>query len=343
MNKLKYKLVPKGAAEGRVPINLIFVDKKDVDATGLTYREACEVIAKNFKEPGAIDIIDMDSITVTSDGIVVDFGIVAFASIDYGMINRDFGFLGVTPQPYSQELLEEEPHMKQWVDINDYKGKQLYRGPNYEDRWPRVPHNETQTITGRIANNNTGSEVMDVVEMTEVLIPAFGALEIMKGGEVLIGLSGPEVSVGIGMVVFETYGRIFNRSYGAGKTAHSSGIYAKTVKSDYPAIAGRKSTLAEYTLRALEIGLVPGHDLGCSPAVLSIAKAIGSPIAFDEIEERAWIELESVGIKRGWLEEPSKPLTHEEVVAQADKIVPGMSDGKLFKVADITKDCYIEF
>lgn len=342
MNKLKYKLVPKGADEGRVPINLIFVDKEDVMAAGITYREACEAIARGFKEPAAIDIIDMDSITVTSDGIVVDFAVVAFASIDYGMVNRDFGFLQVSEQPYSEKLLEEEPHMKQWDAIDAYRGKRLYRGPNFEDRWPRVPHNETQTITGKIANNNTGSEVMDVVDMTEILIPAYGALEIMKDGEVLIGLSGPEVSVGIGMVVFETYGRIFNRSYGAGKTAHNSGVYAKTVKSDYPAIAGTKAVLAEYTLRALEIGLVPGRDIGCSPAVLSIAKAFGSEIAFENIEERAWVELESVGIKRSWLEEKSEPLSREEIIARADEIVPGISDGKKFMVKDITEIRFAE-
>ncbi|MCI8341954.1 MAG: hypothetical protein HFE62_01870 [Firmicutes bacterium] len=341
MPKLKYKLIPKGAAEGRVPINLIFVDKKDVVAAKVSYKEACEAIAKNFKEPAAIDIIDMDAITVTSDGIVVDYAVVAFASIDYGMMNRDFGFLQVSEQPYSTKLLEEELHMKQWDAL--YSGKQLYRGPNFEDRWPRVPHNETQTITGRIANNNTGSEVMNVVDMTEVLIPAFGALEIMKNGEVLVGVAGPEISVGIGMVVFETYGRIFNRSYGAGKTAHNSGLYAKTVKSDYPAIAGRKRTLAEYTIKALEIGLVPGRDIGCSPAVLSIAKALGAPIAFDNIEERAWIELESVGISRKWLETPSQKLTKEEILERADEIVPGISDGKLFKVSDIVDEKVLEW
>jgi len=335
MAALKYKLIPQGAAEGRVPINLIFIDKKDVFAAGLTYRQACEVMAKNFKEPAAIDIIDMDAITVSSDGIVVDYALVAFASIDYGMINRDFGFLSVTPQVYSEKLLAEEPHMKQWDAIEAYRGKQLFRGPNFEDRWPRVPHNETQTITGRIANNNTGSEMMNVVDMTEILVPAYGALEIMRDGEVLIGVAGPEISVGIGMVVYENYGRIFNRSYGAGKTAHNSGQYAKTVKSDYPAIAGRKSTLAEYTLRALEIGLVPGQDLGCSPAVLAIARAGGFPIAYDNIEERAWVELGTVGITKEWLQEKVKPMTHEEIVAKADEIVPGITDGKLFKVSDI--------
>ena len=342
MATLKYKLIPAGAAEGRVPINLIFINKRDVMAAGLTYRQACEVIAKNFKEPAAIDVIDMDAITVTSDGIVVDYAIVAFASIDFGMSNRDFGFLSVTEQGYSEKLLAEEPHMKQWDAIDAYRGKQLFRGPNYEDRWPRAPHNETQTITGRIANNNTGSEMMNVIDMTEVLVPAYGAIEIMKDGEVLIGVAGPEISVGIGMVVFETYGRIFHRSYGAGKTAHNSGEYAKTVKSDYPAIAGRKSTLAEYTLRALEIGLVPGKDLGCSPAVLAIAKAGGFEIAYDNIEDRAWVELNSVGITKEWLQAPNEKLTHEQIVAKADEIVPGITDGKLFKVSDICKVCEAE-
>ena len=198
-----------------------------------------------------------------------------------------------------------------------------------------MPHNETQTITSRIANNNTGSEMMNVVDMTEVLVPAYGPLEIMRDGEVLIGVAGPEISVGIGMVVYENYGRIFNRSYGAGKTAHNSGEYAKTVKSDYPAIAGRKSTLMEYTLRALEIGLVPGKDLGCSPAVLAIARAGGFPIAYDNIEERAWVELASVGITKEWLQQPVEKLSHDELVAKADEVVPGISDGKLFKVSDI--------
>ena len=95
-------------------------------------------------------------------------------------------------------------------------------------------------------------------------------------------------------------------------------------------------------MRALEIGLVPGKDLGCSPAVLSIAKAMGKPIAFDNIEERAWIELESVGIRRADLEAPSTPMTREEILAKADEIVPGLTDGKLFKVADISEIRYAE-
>lgn len=342
MATLKYRLIKKGAAEGRVPLNLIFVDKRDVQANGLTYRQACEILAKNFNEPAAVDIIDMDAITVSSDGIIADYAVVAFASIDYNMINKDFGFLSVTEQNYSEKLLQEEPHMKQWDMIPENAGKQLFRGPNFQDRYPRVPHNETQTITGRIANNNTGSEMMDCIAMTEILVPAFGCYEIMTDGEVVIGKAGPEISVGIGMVVFETYGRIFNRSYGAGLTAHNSGEYAKTVKSDYPVIAARKSTLAKYVLKALDLGLVVGRDLGCSPVNLAIARAGGYAIDYDNIEERAWVELNSVGITKEWLQEKVDPMTPDQIIANADDILPGLSDGKKFKVSDIVTWCEVE-
>ena len=75
--------------------------------------------------------------------------------------------------------------------------------------------------------------------MTEILAPYFGIHEIMTDGEVTIGIAGPVVSVGIGMVVSERHGRIFGGknlgAYRAGMSAHNSGKYAKTVKQDYPA------------------------------------------------------------------------------------------------------------
>lgn len=341
MAELKYKLIPKGAAEGRVPVSMIFVDKKYITSIGLSYRQACEIIAKSYNGPASIDIIDMDAVTVSSDGIMLDFAVVAIASCDYGLINKDVGFMEISEMPYSQKLLDEEPHMKQWDLL--HPGKRLYRGPNRNDKFPRNALDETETITGRIANNNTGSEVLDVVNMEEILIMAPGIFQIMKNeGEVLIGIAGPEVSVGIGMIVFETDGRIFNRAYGAGQTGHNSGIYAKTVKSDYPAITAVKKDFASYVIDALDIGLVPGKDLGCSPAILAIAKAMGYTIDYDNISERAWIELDSIGITRQYLETPNKILTREELLKKADDIVPGMSDGKKFAVASIVKECVIE-
>ncbi len=341
--KMKYRILPAGAADGMVPFHLIYIDKKDVDAAGLTYLEACQKIADEYKDSfGAVDIIDTNAVTVSSDGIMGDAAVVAFASIDHGKINKDFGFINVSETPYYQGILTEEPHMSQW-NTEYYVGKRLYRGPNTEDRGYRNVHNENMTMTGRIANNNTGSEMMNMVDMTEILVPCFGMNQIMKNGDLLIGPAGPEFSVGIGMVVKEHFGRIFNWSYGAGKTAHNSGLYARTVKSDFPAVAAPKSVHAEYTLRALESGLVPGQELGCSPVVLSIAKAGGFPIALDKIEDRAWIELESVGIRKADLEKPSKPMSREEIIAKAEEILPGMAQGKLYKNSEVVEIREIEF
>lgn len=336
MGKLNYKVVPAGAAEGRVPINLLFVDKGDVDRADLSLREACEVVARDFHEPAAIDIIDMEAVTVTSDGIMADCAVVAFASCDHGKINPEVGFCGVSERSYSRQLVEEEPHLRQW-NLN-YPGRRLYRGPTPEDKVPRTKMNENQTITGRIANNNTGSEMMDCVDMTEILTPIYGMLQIMRGtGEVLVGLAGPEFSVGIGMVVREHGGRIFDWSYGAGQTAHASGVYAKTVKRDYPVIAGTKDILAAYVLRALSAGMVVGRDISSSPANLCIAKALGAPIDFGHITEGAWVELNSLGITKEWLQEPCPKRTPEEIIAQAEDIVPGLEDGRKFRAADITE------
>ena len=341
MSKLKYKVVPAGAAEERIPINLLFIDKKDVDLQNLSLREACEIVAKDFKKAAAIDVIDLDAVTVTSDGIMADCAVVAFASCDRGMINKEIGFCGVSERSYSRQLVEEEPHLRQW-NLN-YPGRRLYRGPTAEDKIPRTKLNENQTITGRIANNNTGSEMMDCIDMTEILTPVYGMLQIMRGtGEVLVGPAGPEFSVGIGMVVREHGGRIFDWSYGAGQTAHASGVYAKTVKSDYPAIAGTKNVLAEYVLRAISAGMVVGRDIASSPANLCIAKALGAPMDYENIAENAWVELDSLGITKKWLQTPSVTYSPEDLIAHADEIIPGLEEAKKFKVADITEIRYAE-
>ena len=43
----------------------------------------------------------------------------------------------------------------------------------------------------------------------------------------------------------------------------------------------------------------------------------------------------SVGITKEWLQQPVEKLSHDELVTKADEVVPGISDGKLFKVSDI--------
>lgn len=345
--KLKYRIVPQGAADGIVPLNWVFIEKKDIEAAGLTHLEACFAVGKDLGDDcAAIDIMDMeDAITVTSDGIVAPGAVIGVASVDHGLINPSYGYLNISPLPYSDKMIEEEPHMRLWL-TEPYKGKTLHRGPSKEDRGNRGANNENMTMSGRIANNNCGSEVMNMVEMTEILAPYFGMYQIMNDGEVIIGVAGPEVSVGIGMVVSERHGRIFGGvnlgSYKAGMTAHNSGEFAKTVKSDYPAICAPKPVLAEYTLRALDIDLVAGKDIGCSPAVLALAKAYGKPIALDNIAPRAWVELESIGMTREKLEAPAEILSRDEIIAKADEIIPGMPGAKTYKASDICEIRYAE-
>ena len=85
--------------------------------------------------------------------------------------------------------------------------------------------------------------MMNLITMDEVLFPILGQLEIMRDGKVLVGMTGEIISVGIGMVVPEEYGRIIpGCQFQYGDTAHSSGEYAKTLKRDIPIICASKRT-----------------------------------------------------------------------------------------------------
>ncbi|MDD5922960.1 MAG: hypothetical protein PUC44_07290 [Eubacteriales bacterium] len=340
--KLKYKIIPRGAANGQVPLNWVFLDKKDIDAAGLTHLDAVRLIANEMgTDCAAVDIMDMEGVTCTSDGIIAPGAVCGVASVDHRMINREFGYLNVSPIPFTEKMLEEETHMKLWL-TEPYHGRTIYKGPSTADRGARASHNENMTMTGRICNNNVGSEVMNMLEMTEILAPYFGIYQLMTGGDVYIGKAGPIVSVGIGMIVSERHGRIFGSdnlgAYKAGMTAHNSGKYAKTVKSDYPAIVAPKSVLAEYTLRALDIGLVPGLDIGCSPACIELARAYGKPVAVDNISDRAWEELESIGFTKDYVTSPRDVLTREEIIKYADEIIPGMDGAKHYAASEIIQD-----
>lgn len=339
--KLRYKVLPAGSFDGQLPLNLIFVDAKDVHAAGTDFLNACRAIAKDYDQPAAIDIIDMDAMTVTSDGICAPGAVVAFAAIDNHMLNETYGYMPVSEFPYDREIIAQEPHMKQWDAL--YPGRRLYRGPNAKDRGTHERHNENQVNTGRISNNNTGSEMFDLISMEEVITPFFGMRQIMLGDKVLVGKSGPEISVGIGMVVREYQGRIFGFTYGAGMTAHRSGVYAKTVKSFMTAIVAPKPVHAEFVLRALEIGMVPGRDISSSPVNLCLAHATGHKIDLDNISNDAWIELESIGLPRSVFEAaPAKLYTREEAIAHADEIMPGVVDGNIYETADYLQEHFAE-
>jgi len=339
MAQLKYKMIPEGMLNGKlIPLNIVFIDYKDVKECGLEPKEAFEMVAKTIEGPAGLNIIDLDAVTTTSDGIVVEGSIIRMAASDRGRINKDFGYLEMKPLPYTDEDIEREPHLKVWKE--KYSERTLYMGPDYRKKIIPV-HNVV--ISGRASNNNSATEMMNIVTMEEILLPILGQLEIMKDGKVLLGNTGEIISVGIGMVVPEEFGRIVpKRQYKCGDTAHGSGEYAKTLKKHIPIICAEKPVLAKYIIQALECGLIPGRTIGGSPAVLTIAKYLHKEIDFDNITERAYEELSSIGFTKEWLHSEFPLLTADEIVARADELIPGCEDYKLYDAKDLVQVKYAE-
>lgn len=339
MSKLKYKIIPEGMLEGiYIPISAVFIDYADVKACNLTMLEAFEKIAAEIPGPAGLNMFDMTATTTNSNGIMLDGAMVSIAASDYGKINKDFGYLEMVEIPYSEELIKEEPHLKQWN--KSFPGRKLYMGPDPNKK--KIPiHNAV--LTGRAGNNNSATEMMHYINMEELLLPISGQMQIMRDGKVEVGGTGWTISVGIGMVVGEEYGRIVpHRQWKCGKTAHNSGEYAKFLKSHIPIIAADKEELAKYIIKALQTGVIPGRDIGASPSVLAISKYMKIQPDYENIAEKAYEELASVGCTKEWITEDVKELTPEEIVARAHEIIPGIDDPKRFNVSDIVQVKYVE-
>ena len=290
-------------------------------------------MAKTVDSPIGMNIFDPDVVTTTSDGVMVDGTTVFMAAADRGKINKDFGYLEMAEMPYSKQIIEEEPHLLQW-DAN-FKGKRLFRGP---DPATKVIPVHNVCITGRASNNNSATEMMNIVTMEEILLPILGQQQIINDGKVVLGMTGGTISVGIGMIMPEKFGRVFpTRQFPAGETAHGSGVYAQTLKAHIPCIVADKAVLAKYIVKALQAGCVPGRTVGASPAVLSVARAMGIAPDFDNITERAYEELGSVGFTREWMEAKTDLLSPEEIIAKADDIIPGIDDATKYDVSDLVQ------
>lgn len=339
MTTIDIRVIKVGSGkDNMVPVNIAFVDKKDIEKANVTDETVIHAIAKEINGPVGINIFDMDAVTTTSDGIMVEGAIVKMAAGDMGKVHKEFGILEMEYMEVTDELITEEPHLAQWKET--YNGRRLFRGPNPAKKLIPV-HNVT--MTGRAVNNNSATEMMNAVSMEEILLPILGQLEIMRDGEVLMGMTGGVISVGIGMTVAEKYGRVFpHRQFKAGQTAHGSGVYAQTLKETIPIIVASKPVLAKNILDALKIGMIPGLHIGCSPAVLAVAKAYGAEIAFDNIEDKAIVELESVGVNFDDLKKDAPLLTEEEIIAQAAEIIPGVVDPTLYKADELVTRVSLE-
>lgn len=332
---VKYVLI-KQNYEGdiKIPLNIVYVDEKNIFDAGLSHEDFIYKIANDTEEPCGINIFNLDAVTTTSDGIMIEGAIVKMAAADRGVVNKEFGILAMEEIPYSEELVEEEPHLIQWK--KNFSGKKLFRGPNPHTKLIPV-HNVV--MTGRAVNNNSATEMMNAVSMEEILLPIIGQVELLKGRNVLYGRrTGEVISVGIGMTVAEQYGRVFpTRQFRAGQTAHNSGDYAKTLKRHIPCIVADKKAFAKYIIQALESGVVPGRDIGCSPAILEVARHLGKEIDFDNIEEAAYEELASIGLTKEYLFNKPEIMTAEELIEKANDIIPGVENPILCKFDDIAE------
>ncbi|MCL1992740.1 MAG: hypothetical protein FWG66_07320 [Spirochaetes bacterium] len=332
MAVLRYKIIPQGNIDGKtIPLNIVFVEKKDIEAAGLDSGQAIKEIARNTPGAAGINVFDTSAVTTTSDGIMVDGAIICMGASDKGKVNPDFGMLSMAEIPYSEEIVREEPHLLQWK--KSYSGRKLFRGPDPAKKIIPV-HNVA--ISGRASNNNSATEMMDIITMEEILLPFLGQMQCVTGGNVLVGMTGETVSVGIGMTVAEKYGRVFpTRQFKAGQSAHNCGHYATTLKRDIPCIVAEKSVLAFYIVKAIESGCVPARELGCSPAVLCVAKHMGAEIDFSRIEDSAQAELDAVGITQAFLKEKVPPLNGKEIQERADEIIPGVDGAKKINAKEI--------
>lgn len=339
MSKLKYKIIPEGMLHDIfVPMSAVFIDYADVKACNLTMLEACEKIAATIPGPTGYNMFDMTATTTNSDGVMIDGSMTCMAASDYGKINKDFGYLEMVEVPYSEELIQAEPHLKQWK--KSYPDRRLIMGPDPKKK--KIPiHNAV--LTGRAGNNNSATEMMHYITMEEILYPITGQLQIMKDGKVEVGGTGFVISVGIGMVVGEEYGRIVpHRQFRCGSSAHNSGEYAKYLKSHIPVIAADKSELSKYIIQALQTGVIPGKDIGASPAVLSVARHMGILPDFDNMTQASLDELSDVGFTKEWITADVEKLTPVEIIAKAHEIIPGIDNPKKYDVSEVVQVKYIE-
>lgn len=339
MATLHYRLIPAGYIGGFcIPLNIAIASVKDIEEAGLSIQDGVKAIAKDIPGSCCIDIIDKDAITATADGLLCEGAVVAIAASYNGLVNRDYGFSPMIEIPYNEETIKAETPLAAWDLL--WKGKKLYRGPVKDPNKPKTRYNFT--ATGRACNCNSGSELFDLVTMKEIIIPHTGLLACYDGKKAIIGRTGDIMSVGIGMLVPESKGRITPVIMcQCGDTFHRCGEDAKVLKRHIPAIVCDKREFVERVLRELDAGMEVCVNLSCSPANLVLARLSGHPANLDKITARAWTELNSVGITREYLES-LEPIPREELLERANELIPGIEDPYYFDASEEVKSCSIE-
>jgi len=339
MAKLKYKLLPEGTlGKIHIPIDIVYINFRDVKQAGLTPHEAFEAVAKTSGDPMGINIFDPDAAGTTSDGVMVEGAVRFMAAADRGKFNKEFGFLEAMEMPYSDQLVKDEPHLFQWQ--KSFANRKLFRGPDVTKKIIPV-HNAC--VTGRACNQNCSTEMANMVTMEEIMLPILGQQEIINNGNVMIGHTGQIISVGVGINVPELSGRLFpTRQFRIGDTAHSCGERSKHLKEDIPCLVCEKKTLAKNIIRCILTGGIPGRNMAPAPAVLTVAKYLNSDIDYSNITDAAYVELASVGFDKQWMDKKFEKLSPEEIMERADELIPGMTDAQKYRVCDIVKELEAE-
>ena len=76
--------------------------------------------------------------------------------------------------------------------------------------------------------------------------------------------------------------------------------------------------------------------------MLSVARLMNAEIDFENIEEAAFDELKTVGFPKEWAMEKVERVADEEIIKNAETVIPGGEDYKTVNAADVVEIGYIE-
>lgn len=105
MVRLKYRLLPELSVDGILPLAVALIDYQDILDVGIDMPAACQAVANCIDGPVAINIIDLDAVTTTSDGIMIPSAIRSMAAADRGKIHPEFGYIPMAEIPHTDEIL----------------------------------------------------------------------------------------------------------------------------------------------------------------------------------------------------------------------------------------------
>ena len=62
-----------------MPLTIVYLDKRDIEGAGLSIDEAIHAVARSIPGPAGINVFDMEAVTTTSDGVMIEGAIIRMA------------------------------------------------------------------------------------------------------------------------------------------------------------------------------------------------------------------------------------------------------------------------